>query len=624
MKTPKKQRKFLWILGIFPVIFTVTGAQASSDYIVVVDEECVSTGFVQTAGVGQTEELSDRIMKVSVEQESTVQALKQDKCLESVEPDQEVNIASTSFNDSFYNVQWYLHNTGQNVLGQNGVSDVDIDFPEARSKFSSREVTVAVVDTGVDEITELSGKVLPGYNFVDNNSNPDDQNGHGTFIANLIAARSNNSTGIVGLYEPTKILPVKVLSSFGSGLLSDLIEGIDYAVEQDVDVINLSLVTSYTSALDSVIEKAHNNGVIVVAASGNDGENINGGNRKSPIGNDGSNDWVIGVGAHDNRGNRSDFSNFGNDVDILAPGEGIVGITIGNSAQYQNGTSIATAVVSGIVAAWEGYYGDVSPSQAHSLIDNNDVNGRINLNNALKVTSYPDGTLVKSADSGVFLIDNGLKLPITTPEIFLSYNWRWSEIVTISSGDLRAIKTGPEVKMRDGMLVADSGSVYIVEHGKKRPISSAQVFLGLGLSWNNVTYPGDANLNKLPTGSLITSTQDLTEGMVVTAPGYPVYLIEGGKRRPILDPYIFTSYFRWEELQNVPGSVISKYPVGGTVLPQEGEIIADSGSVYMISNGQRRPFASGAVYTGRGFRWDTVIFPSPFVHTLMPRGELIR
>jgi hypothetical protein len=622
MKVQTTAYRVLWIVGILPLALFASPASANSDYIVVLDEECVSTGFVNVAGVSQSKELSERIMKVTVADQVSVNNLKQDKCLESVEPDQEVKLAS--YNDSFYNVQWYLHNTGQTVLGKQGISDMDIDFPEAVGKLSTKEVKVAVVDTGVDEISELSGRVLPGYNFVDNNSSPDDQNGHGTFIANLIAARSNNSSGVVGLYEPARILPVKVLSSFGTGLLSDLIEGIDYAIDQDADVINLSLVTGYTTALNTVIEKAYNNDVIVVAASGNDGVNIDGGNRKSPIGNDGSNDWVIGVGAHDNRGNRSSFSNFGNDVDILAPGEGIIGVTIGGSAQYQNGTSIATAVVSGIVAAWEGYYGDITPSQAHSLIDNNDVNGRINLNSALKITDYPDGTLVKSATSGVFLIENGLKHPITTPEIFLSYNWRWSEIVTISQGDLNAIKNGPELKMRDGMLVADSGSVYLVEYGKKRPIASAQVFLGLGLSWNNVTYPGDANLNKLPTGTLINSTQDLTNGMVVTAPGYPVYLIDGGKRRPILDPYIYTSYFRWEELQNVSGAVISKYPVGSTVLPQEGEIIADNGSVYMVSNGRRRPFVSGSVYTGRGFRWDTVIFPSPFVHSLLPKGELIR
>lgn len=622
MKIQNTTYKFLWVFGILPVFFLASKTQAATDYIVVVDEECVSSGSVNVAQVSETEELSDRILKVSVANESVVETLKKDTCLESVEPDQEVKLAS--YNDSFYNVQWYLHNTGQTILGKQGISDIDIDFPEAVGKLSQKQVKVAVVDTGVDEISELSGRVLPGYNFVDNNSNPDDQNGHGTFIANLIAARSNNSSGVVGLYEPARILPVKVLSSFGTGLLSDLIEGIDYAVDQDADVINLSLVTSYTTALNTVIEKAYNNDVIVVAASGNDGQNIDGGNRKSPIGNDGSNDWVIGVGAHDNRGNRSSFSNFGNDVDILAPGEGIIGTTIGGSAQYQNGTSIATAVVSGIAAAWEGYYGDITPAQAHSLINNNNVSGRINLNTALKITSYPDGTLVKSPTSGVFLIENGLKHPITTPEIFLSYNWRWSEIVTISQGDLTAIKNGPELKMRNGMLVADSGSVYLVEHGKKRPIASAQVFLGLGLSWNNVTYPGDANLNKLPTGALINSTQSLTEGMVVTAPGYPVYLIEGGRRRPILDPYIYTSYFRWEELQNVPASVINKYPDGAIMLPQEGEIIADSGSVYMVSNGQRRAFASGSVYTGRGFRWDTVIFPSPFVHSLLPKGELIR
>ncbi len=623
MSTLKSKSKFATFFVGLILFGGITNVDAKSlDYIAVLDEGCKTKTAIQQLESVKTENLTEHIIKISVADDREIETLKQSPCIESVELDKKVRKAS--YNDPYYELKWYLHNTGQELLFSTGLNNIDIDFPEAQSKLTTKEVKVAVIDTGVDEIAELTGKVLTGYNFVDDNTNTDDVDGHGTFMASMISSKSNNSSGIVGLYEPAKILPVKVLADDGYGFMSDIIAGIDYAISQNAKVLNLSLGGGYSSALNTVIEKAYNQNIIVVAASGNDGMLIDGNNRQSPVGNDGDANWVIGVGSHDNQGNVSDFSNFGSSVDILAPGEEIVGVGVDNIVGVVDGTSIATAIVAGVIAAWEGYYGDLTPSQVHLLLDNYSKQNRINLNDGLISQNLPDGTLLKSTNSGVYLLDNGLKHPITSPEIFLSYNWRWSEIVTVSQSELNSIKDGTVLSMRDGMLVADRGSVYIVENGTKRPIASAQVFLGLGLSWNNVTYPGDMNLNQLPTGPLVSSTTDLTNGMVVVAPGHPVYLIQNGKRHPILDPYIYTSYFRWEELQNVSESVIRQYPVGETVIPQEGEIIADQNSVYIVTKGQRRPFANEKAYIGRGFRWDSVIFPSPFVHSLLPKGDLIR
>jgi subtilisin family serine protease len=179
---------------------------------------------------------------------------------------------------------------------------------------------VAVVDSGVLAGHEdLGGRLLPGYDFVQNDGTPQDGNGHGTHVTGVVAANQNNAVGIGSTAPGAQVLPVRVLDDEGAGSDEDVAKGIDYAVAQGADVINLSLgpdipigAIGLTGESDDAVARAVSRGVIVVAASGNNSlpicEQAGAGGR------------LICVGSVDKRRMRSMFSSFGSGLDLVAPG----------------------------------------------------------------------------------------------------------------------------------------------------------------------------------------------------------------------------------------------------------------------------------------------------------------
>ncbi|GGN27211.1 subtilisin family serine protease [Actinoplanes campanulatus] len=189
--------------------------------------------------------------------------------------------------------------------------------PTAWDTTTGDEVTVAVLDTGVTATGDLTSKVLTGYDFVNRDSNATDDEGHGTIVSSLIAATPNNAAGIAGVCAKCKILPVKVLNSQGSGSYSQIAQGIIYAVKRGAKIINMSLGGSQTSAvLKDAVAWANGQGVLVVAAAGNDGTKA----YSYPA----AYADVLAVGGTNTRntsnpGERVEFSNHGSWVDVSAP-----------------------------------------------------------------------------------------------------------------------------------------------------------------------------------------------------------------------------------------------------------------------------------------------------------------
>lgn len=599
----------IWILGAIP---TVVGAQPL-DYIVQWKEDCVAAAFIG-------DELTEDVSTVPVR--SLGEALTH-PCAENVERDKVISIAT---NDPRFNEQWSLRNTGQRIGGRTGRSGRDIGFVEGYNKIRSTRqgnTVVAVVDTGVSAIGELSGRIGGGRNLINNSNNVTDENGHGTFIASLIAARVGNGAGIAGVNDRVRIMPVKVLDETGTGLLSDLIRGIQYSIDNNAHIINLSLVTNYTATLDTIMERAHNRGIIVVAATGNEGKNLNT-SPVSPVNNDGNNNWVIGVGSHTNRGDRSEFSNFGTGTDVLAPGEDVIGMERDNTPAYRSGTSAAAGIATGVIAAWRDYYGRLSPAEAQTLIQSYSVGGRISMSRAMISRNYPNGMLIKSPTSGVFLIQQGLRRPIVSPQVFLAHNFEWDHIVTVPQSDFNRIPLGSPLPLRDGTLVADSQRVYMIENQQKRPIASADAFLQMGYSWSNIWQVDSGVLNLHPTGAVVGPEQRIPNGTIVAAPGTGVFLIEGQRKRPIPDPFTYRSHFRWEQVVQVSRARLDAVPNGPQLLPREGSIIADSQTVFFVEGTTRRPFVSANAYLGLGLSWDRVQTPGNAVVQRLTRGNPIQ
>lgn len=233
-------------------------------------------------------------------------------------------------------------------------------------------IVVAVVDTGVDYEHEdldannwintaetkdnnidddANGYVddYYGYDFIGSSStavtpdkDPQDEMGHGTHVAGIIAAE-NNTVGIRGIASSAQIMPVKVLDSYGYGYDSTIADGIRYAVNKGADIINLSLGSAFASnTLKAAIDFAETNGVLVIAASGNE-------STFSAPSYPAAYSYVVSVGATNEDGYKAEFSNWGK-VDVMAPGVDILSSVPGNLYEQYSGTSMAAPHVSGVAA----------------------------------------------------------------------------------------------------------------------------------------------------------------------------------------------------------------------------------------------------------------------------------
>jgi putative cell wall-binding protein len=201
-------------------------------------------------------------------------------------------------------------------------------------------VIIAILDTGVSPHDEFSGKLLPGADLVNDDSDAADDNGHGTAAA-AVAAADANDAGIAGLCWECRILPVKVLDAAGAGGTFTVAEGIVFAADNGADVINLSLGgPSQSLSVDNAVAYARSKGAIVVAAAGNESSSTPTFPAASP--------GVISVGATDENDQKFNFSNFGSWVKVAAPGCNPAPELDGSYSMFC-GTSSATPLASGVI-----------------------------------------------------------------------------------------------------------------------------------------------------------------------------------------------------------------------------------------------------------------------------------
>jgi thermitase len=204
-------------------------------------------------------------------------------------------------------------------------------------------IVVAVLDTGIDQNHEdLAGKVVTEVNLTDSPTS-DDIYGHGTHVAGIIAASSNNGVGIAGIAPGSRLMNVKVAGDDGGCQASTVARGILWAVDKGANVINVSIELKEPSLeLEDSINYAWSQGVVIVAAAGNEGS-------QSPV-YPAYYKNCIAVAATKQDGTLAPLSNYGDWVDVAAPGVDIYSTLPGNSYGYKSGTSFATAYVSGLAA----------------------------------------------------------------------------------------------------------------------------------------------------------------------------------------------------------------------------------------------------------------------------------
>ena len=257
---------------------------------------------------------------------------------------------------------------GGNLWGLDNINAPDVW--NGAGEFSGTKgsgAIVAVIDTGVDlDHPEFSGRIVAGYDFVDNDAIADDGEGHGTHVAGTIAGSDSDGVGISGVAPDSQIMPIRVLGDDGTGWTSDIVAGIRWAADQGADVINLSLGGGgYSPTMADAIRYASNKNSVVVMAAGNSGYS----SPEYPAAHAVNNG--IAVGAVNQDRNLASFSNrAGSEVldYVTAPGVNIYSSIPGGSYDYYSGTSMATPHVAGVAALLKSHDNSLTSESIEDLI----------------------------------------------------------------------------------------------------------------------------------------------------------------------------------------------------------------------------------------------------------------
>lgn len=302
-----------------------------------------------------------------------IDALKEHPLVEFAEPNY---VAKVSFvpNDPHYPLQWHFH---------------QIQMESAWEKSNGSSVTVAVLDTGVAYedygpyrlAPDLAGTVfVQGYDFVNDDAHPNDDNYHGTHVTGTLAQTTNNNLGVAGIAYGAKVMPLKACDAKGDCKADWLMDGIVYAADHDADIISISLGGfSHSAALEEAIKYAYDEGVTLIAAAGND----NTSEKVYPA----AYDDVIAVGATRYDQTKAPYSNYGSWIDLVAPGgdlhvdqngdgqpDGILQQTFSKGRYgdfkyfFGEGTSSATPHVSGVAALLKSYNPTLTPSDIRRIL----------------------------------------------------------------------------------------------------------------------------------------------------------------------------------------------------------------------------------------------------------------
>jgi outer membrane protein assembly factor BamB/subtilisin family serine protease len=371
-------------------------------------------------------------------------------------------------NDPMYPLQWHLDNPTYGGINMQKAWDIST---------GSSSVIVAVIDTGIAyedydiyrQAPDLAGTTfVPGYDFINGDSHPNDDNAHGTHVTGTIAQTTNNGYGVAGVAFKTAIMPVKVLARDGYGSYTAVANGIQYAADNGAKVINMSLGgPSPSSTLENAVKYAYNKGVTIVASAGNDG--------RETVGYPAAYEECIAVGATRYDEAITFYSNYGSEIDLVAPGgdpyvdqngdgypDGVLQQTFNPDTKdptdfgfwFFVGTSMAAPHVSGVAALVIAKYGDIGPDK---------------MRQKLQTTAEDHGTAGWDKYYGWGIVDAHKALEFSGPDIAItpiSYDYGGVKLGEYKDKTFVVKSCGTELlSVISTTLIGDDASEFSIQSG---------------------------------------------------------------------------------------------------------------------------------------------------------------
>jgi thermitase len=389
-----------------------------------------------------------------------------------------------------------------------GLDMIEADAAHATS--TGAGATVAVIDTGAQfDHPDLAGRLIPGYDYIDQDGTPQDGHGHGTHVTGIIAANADNGIGVDSVAPGARVLAIRVLDSNGNGDSANVSAAIDYAIGRGVDVINLSLgpdlpLSGSDPRLDAALNRALDRGIVVAAAAGNNGLPV----CEQPSGQG----RLLCVGSVDRRGSRSFFSDYGSGLGLTAPGgstlpfadEDVLSTYPPSGYAELAGTSQAAPHVAGVAAllASLGVRGQAATQRILATArdagspgpDSTYGAGIVNARAAVAGLSGPAGGGTQSSNSAASALGAAGRVSVAT---------------RMASGDV--LRRGFRVRC----TAAGRGRCSVVARFQGRKIAS-----GSGAIRAGQTITVAARLNRAGR-ALLASRRRLTVDVRVTLPGAP-------------------------------------------------------------------------------------------------------
>ena len=342
------------ILLTFGAVAVARNNQWAEGHILVKPRAHVSAGqFSEMLGrfgaqsVGKIRALEVHVVKVPPQAEQAmVEALSHNPNVEFAEVDTLHTPGETTANDTYFGNAWHLDT---------------MNAPLAWDQSKGDGIVVAVLDSGVDpNHPDLQGQLVPGRNIYDGNDNTADVYGHGTNVAGVIAADSNNGIGVTSLAWNAKIMPVRISQLNGSAYSSTIASGLTWAADHGAKVANISYAISGSSTVITAAQYMRDKGGVVCSSAGNDGTNLS----TLPT------DAIITVSATDSGDNLASWSSYGNVVDVAAPGVNIWTTLNGGGYGPVSGTSFSSPATAAVVALVMARNPALSPAQVDGIIMN--------------------------------------------------------------------------------------------------------------------------------------------------------------------------------------------------------------------------------------------------------------